>query len=127
MPGCAAIGCVNRSGKNPSLSFHQIPSNKRKEIRQEWLRRIKRIPAGIYVLKVSNNNTRTRCEICSKLRIKGPERRHWRRSGVFILNFEHIPHLVLVFLLLTLNRQMPIENFHVLANFQVPKFSLFIL
>ena len=42
MPSCAAIGCVNRSGKNPSLSFHQIPSNKRKEIRQEWLRRIKR-------------------------------------------------------------------------------------
>ena len=33
---------VNRSGKNPCLSFHQIPSNKRKEIRQEWLRRIKR-------------------------------------------------------------------------------------
>ena len=38
MPSCAAIGRVNRSGKNPSLSFHQIPSNKRKE----WLRRIKR-------------------------------------------------------------------------------------
>ena len=42
MPSYAAIGCVNSSGKNPSLSFHQIPSNKRKEIRQEWLRRIKR-------------------------------------------------------------------------------------
>ena len=28
----------------------------------------------------------------------------WRRSGVFIVNFEHISHLVLVFLLLTLNR-----------------------
>ena len=28
--------------------------------------------------------------------------RHWRRSGVFI-NSEHISHLVLVFLLLTLN------------------------
>ena len=27
----------------------------------------------------------------------------WRRSGVFILNFEDISHLVLVFLLLTLN------------------------
>ena len=32
-----------------------------------------------------------------------PERRHWRRFGVFIVNFEHISHLVLVFLLLTLN------------------------
>ena len=29
--------------------------------------------------------------------------RHWRPSGVFIVNFEHISHLVLVFLLLTLN------------------------
>ena len=30
----------------------------------------------------------------------------WRRSGVFIYDFEHIPHHVLVFLLLTLSRQM---------------------
>ena len=42
MSSCAAIDCVNSSVKSPSLSFHQIPSNKRKEIRQEWLRRIKR-------------------------------------------------------------------------------------
>ena len=53
------------------------------------------LPAGIYWLKVSNRNTRTGCEICSKLTIKTP--------GVFN-NFEHISHLVLVFLLLTLNR-----------------------
>ena len=31
----------------------------------------------------------------------------WRRSGVFIVNFEHISHLVLVSLLLILSRQMP--------------------
>ena len=30
-----------------------------------------------------------------------PERRHWCRSGVFIVNFERISHLVPVFLLLT--------------------------
>ena len=60
--------------------------------------------AGIYLFKVNNRNTRTRCEICSKLTINTPERRHWRRSGVFIVNFEHISHLVLVFLLLTLSR-----------------------
>ena len=34
------------------------------------------VPAGIYLLKVNNRNTRTRCEICSKLTIKTPERRH---------------------------------------------------
>ena len=27
------------------------------------------------------------------LTIKTPERRQWRRSGVFIVNFEHISHL----------------------------------
>ena len=57
----------------------------------------------IYLLKVNNGNTRTRCEMCSKLKIKTPEQRHWRRSSVFIVNFEHISHLVLVFLVLTLN------------------------
>ena len=47
---------------------------------------------------------RKRCEICSKLIIKTPERRQCRCSGVFIVNFEHISHLFLVFLLLTLNK-----------------------
>ena len=41
-------------------------------------------PVGIYLLKVNKRNTRARCEICSKLTIKMPER-------------------VLVSLLLTLN------------------------
>ena len=46
-------------------------------------------PADIYLLKVNNNrNDRTKCEIC---------------PGVIIVNFEHISHLVLVFLLLNLN------------------------
>ena len=36
------------------------------------------IPVGIYLLKVNNRNTRTRCEICSKLTINTTERRHWR-------------------------------------------------
>ena len=44
------------------------------------------------MFKVNNRNTKTRCEICSKLTIKTPERHYWRRSGVFIVNFEHISH-----------------------------------
>ena len=51
-------------------------------------------PAVNCMFKVSNRNTRTKCEICSKLTIKTPERRDWRRSGVFIVNFEHILNLV---------------------------------
>ena len=53
-------------------------------------------PAGNYMFKVNNRNIRTRCEICSKLTIKIP--------GIFIVNFEHVSHLVLQFLLLTLCR-----------------------
>ena len=34
-------------------------------------------PAAIYLLKVSNRNTRTRCEICSTFLLKTPEQRHW--------------------------------------------------
>ena len=38
---------------------------------------------------------------------KTQKRRHWRRSGAFIVNLEHISHFVLVFLLLALSRLMP--------------------
>ena len=44
------------------------------------------------------------CEIHSKLTMKTPEWRRWRRSGVFIVNFEQISHIVLVFSMLTLNK-----------------------
>ena len=44
-------------------------------------------PVGIYMFKVNNRNTRTRCERCTKLIIKTPERRHWRLycCGLFSL------------------------------------------
>ena len=51
---------------------------------------------GIYLLKVKNRNTRTRCEIYSTLTIKTAERRHWRGSAIFIVKyaeFGHISHL----------------------------------
>ena len=60
--------------------------------------------AKIYLLKVNNRNTRKRCEICSKLTVKIPERRHWRHSAVFTVNFAHISHLFRKFLSLTLNK-----------------------
>ena len=47
---------------------------------------------------------------CSKLIIEALEQgvkyvqSQWRRSDAFLVNFEHISHLVLVFLLLTLSR-----------------------
>ena len=61
-------------------------------------------PANICLFKVNNGNTRTRGERGLKLTIKTPEWAHWCQSGVFIVNFEHISQLFLVFLLLTLNK-----------------------
>ena len=72
-------------------------------INKRWSELSCNYPADIYLLKVNNRNTRTRCETSSKLTIKTPERRHWRHSGIFIVNFELVSHLVLVFLSLTLN------------------------
>ena len=52
-------------------------------------------PDGIYLLKVNNKNSRTWCEISSKLTIKTQERRQWRRNGfapvffVLTLNIFH--------------------------------------
>ena len=61
-------------------------------------------PSLFLLLKVNNRNTRTIFEICSKLIIKTPERHHWRCSGVVIVNFKQISHIVPVFILLTLNK-----------------------
>ena len=61
-------------------------------------------PAGNYMIKVNNENARTRCGISSKLTIKTPERRQRRPSGVFIVKLEHVSYLVLVFLFLALSR-----------------------
>ena len=54
--------------------------------------RIRIYPTGIYLLNVNNQKSRTRCEICSNLTKKTPERphwhkdikKHWRRSGASI-------------------------------------------
>ena len=43
--------------------------------------------------------------------VETPNDTKWKKKssqpGIFIVNFEHIPHLVLKFLLLTLNKLMP--------------------
>ena len=41
--------------------------------------------------------------MCSKLTTKTPKQLQWRRSGVFIVNFEQVLHLFLLFLLSTVN------------------------
>ena len=54
-----------------------------------------------YLFKVNNgnsNNTRARCEMYLKSAVRTPERRERHESGVFIVNFQQILHLHLVFL-----------------------------
>ena len=56
--------------------------------------------AAFTCLELTMETTRARYEISPKSTIKT---RQWRRSGVFIVDFGHISHLVLAFLFLTLN------------------------
>ena len=66
--------------------------------------------------KVNKRNSRKRCEICSKLTIKASERRQWLRCGIFALNFQHISHFFLMFMLLTLNKLMLAGKVTVFVN-----------
>ena len=59
---------------------------------------------GIYLLKVFNESPRTIYYFCSKWTRETLERRHWRRSGVFVVNFEQISIIDLLFSLLALNK-----------------------
>ena len=54
-----------------------------------WDRYLGISPANIYLFKESSRNTRKKVW---KLTIKTVEWRHWRRSPVFTINFEHISH-----------------------------------
>ena len=86
---------------NALITFELIPPS------PFYIYRHPSISVGIYLLKINNRNTRARYEICSKLTINTPERHQEQRSGVFIVNFEYISHLALVFLLITWNMYLP--------------------
>ena len=77
------------------------------------IRLLGQFSANKCMLKFNNRSTTIRCGMCLNLIIRSPKRRQLRRavvfvvfisSGVFIVNFEHISHLFLVFQLLTWNR-----------------------
>ena len=76
----------------------------------------KNVAAKIYLFIVNNKNTRKTCEICSKVTIKTPKRRQWHRSGIFIVNFEHISPLFLALLYLTLKIWILAGIYFLLAN-----------
>ena len=65
---------------------------------------LKKNQTNIYLFKVNNGNTKKRWGTYSKLTIKSSNWRHWCRSGLVFVNFGHISHLFVVFLLMTLHR-----------------------
>ena len=70
---------------------------------------------SVFICLKSTMETSEKCEIRSKLTGKMWNnvkyvRRQWRGSGVFIVNFEHISHIVLVFSLLTLNKLISADH-----------------
>ena len=58
-------------------------------------------PVEIYLLKLINSYTITSCEICSIVTTKTQEPCQWRRSCVFIVNFEQISRFIFLFLFST--------------------------
>ena len=62
------------------------------------------------MLKVNNRNTRTTFETVDQvwniLKVNNKDTRA-QNDAMIIVNFEHISHLLLGFLLLTLSKQMP--------------------
>ena len=85
--------------------FDRYNLSRRKKLHLKvFLNRFMLTPVKIYLFKFYSRNTRRRCETSSELAIKTPEWRHRRCSGVFIVNFECIWLLFLLFLFLTLNK-----------------------
>ena len=64
--------------------------------------------ANTYLFKFSFRNSGKSCEIYWKSTIKTPDWCHWRCSGV---KLEHMSHLFLIFLFLTLNLGVLINAF----------------
>ena len=78
-----------------------------------------RVPVSVTQFLESIGHKKSDIFKCSKSKMKTPAQYtksvqtwqlcHGHRFGVFIVNFEHISHNVLLFPLLTLNKQMPAE------------------
>ena len=94
---------VRYKWKSSEKTIKLLKTKTMQEISHKHFKQCQHFPNDIYLFKVNNRNTRTMREICSKLTKKAPERRHWR---IFIANFKLISHIVLVFPLLNLNKQM---------------------
>lgn len=85
------------------MFFKKAPCTKERFIDRSHKECMVSFRVGIYLFKVNFGNTRKMCEMRSKLTMTTPERRHWRRTDVFIVNLEQISH-IFVFPIFTLNK-----------------------
>ena len=102
------MGCFSKKGLTVDYCSWEVTLSKSQNTNFPNLNNESRRRYNVIILikTVFQPETKTRYEICSKLKIQIQEQRQCCQSGVFTVNFEHTSQLVLVFLLLTLNRQM---------------------
>ena len=84
-------------------------------------------PADFYLFKVNNENTKTMYVICSNLTIKTQERQHWCRSGILIVNSEHISYFTFFSCFYCWLRAyicLLVTTLHTLSSFFFPAISL---
>ena len=96
-----------------------------------------RVPVSVTQFLESIGHKKSDIFKCSKSKMKTPAQYtksvqtwqlcHGHRFGVFIVNFEHISHNVLLFPLLTLNKQMPAEYPQNMSRFVLVNFYQVIL
>ena len=98
---CCRVAYSEKSGIFQKSNMSDTPLKHQKTssfyvFREYWRRPVtwSNILANIYLFKFNNRETRKKSEMYSKLTIKTPDRRQWRLSGVFIVNFEHISHSI---------------------------------
>ena len=109
--------CLTKLLKEPDLKNNQVLHRIYDEAHEIWFRMLYDLSVlrlsetkssspnwRVYLFKFDNRNNRTMYKIYSKLAVKIPEQRNWRRSGVFIVNFEQILHSTLKFSLLNFNK-----------------------
>ena len=81
------------------------------------------VSGNFYSFQVNNENIRARCETCSKLTKKISGRCYWPRSTVFIVNFEQISHIVLLFPLFNFEQVnidwVEVQNCKIQLNFKI--------
>ena len=101
-------------------------------VRNKWVEKswkfelnswVENMIVSIYLFKINNGNTRTMCEIYSELTIKTTKQREWFHSGVFIISFDQISHIICIVDLEQLNTNCVCSGLPLTFNFSFKGFQ----